>query len=66
MTSPAHTGMPLPATPAGPAGYTAAMNAAQPLDRLLPEIRRSHPGQFLDAEPGASESGVAGVCCIAS
>lgn len=34
MTSPAHTGMPLPATPAGPAGYTAAMNAAQPLDRL--------------------------------
>ena len=30
---------------------------AQPLDRLLPEIRRSHPGQFLDVEPGASESG---------
>jgi hypothetical protein len=30
---------------------------AQPLDRLLPEIRRSHPGRFLDAEPGASESG---------
>ena len=30
---------------------------AQPLDRLLPEIRRAHPGQFLDVEPGASESG---------
>ena len=23
---------------------------AQPLDRLLPEIRRSHPGKFYDAE----------------
>jgi hypothetical protein len=30
---------------------------AQPLDRLLPEIRRSMPGQFLDAEPGNSDSG---------
>jgi hypothetical protein len=25
-------------------------NQAQPLDRLLPEIRRSHPGRFYDAE----------------
>jgi hypothetical protein len=32
-------------------------SGAQPLDRLLPEIRRTHPGQFLDVEPGASESG---------
>jgi hypothetical protein len=31
---------------AGPA----AAQAAQPLDRLLPQIRRDHPGQFLDAE----------------
>jgi hypothetical protein len=30
---------------------------AQPLDRLLPDIRRANPGQFLDAEPGASDSG---------
>jgi hypothetical protein len=35
----------------------AQVQGAQPLDRLLPEIRRAHPGQFLDAEPGASESG---------
>jgi len=25
-------------------------NAVQPLDRLLPEIRRQHPGDFYDAE----------------
>jgi hypothetical protein len=25
-------------------------NGAQPLDRLLPEIRHSHPGKFYDAE----------------
>ncbi len=31
---------------AGPAGA----QPAQPLDRLLPQIRRDHPGQFLDAE----------------
>jgi hypothetical protein len=29
---------------------------AQPLDRLLPQIRRDHPGQFLDAE-GANAGG---------
>jgi hypothetical protein len=29
---------------------------AQPLDRLLPQIRRDHPGQFLDAE-GAQSGG---------
>jgi hypothetical protein len=29
---------------------------AQPLDRLLPQIRRDHPGQFLDAE-GAETGG---------
>jgi hypothetical protein len=29
---------------------------AQPLDRLLPQIRRDHPGQFLDAE-GADTGG---------
>jgi hypothetical protein len=29
---------------------------AQPLDRLLPQIRRDHPGQFLDAE-GAQTGG---------
>ena len=32
-------------------------SGAQPLDRLLPEIRRSLPGQFLDAEPGPNEGG---------
>ena len=35
-----------PLTAAGPAGA----QPAQPLDRLLPQIRRDHPGQFLDAE----------------
>jgi hypothetical protein len=35
----------------------AAAQPAQPLDRLLPEIRRSMPGQVLDAEPGPSEDG---------
>ena len=42
---------------AAPGIAHAQPSGAQPLDRLLPEIRRSHPGQFLDAEPGASESG---------
>jgi len=34
----------------------AAAQPVQPLDRLLPEIRRTHPGQFYDADgphPGA-------------
>jgi hypothetical protein len=35
-----------PLVAAGPAGA----QPAQPLDRLLPQIRRDHPGQFLDAE----------------
>ena len=34
----------------------AAAQPAQPLDRLLPQIRRDHPGQFLDAE-GANTGG---------
>ncbi|MBV9548257.1 MAG: hypothetical protein JO256_01130 [Alphaproteobacteria bacterium] len=34
----------------------AAAQPAQPLDRLLPQIRRDHPGQFLDAE-GANQNG---------
>ena len=31
-------------------GTMAAAQPAQPLDRLLPEIRRTHPGRFYDAE----------------
>jgi hypothetical protein len=42
---------------AAPGIAHAQPSGAQPLDRLLPEIRRANPGQFLDAEPGASESG---------
>ncbi len=38
------------------AAGSAAAQPAQPLDRLLPQIRRDHPGQFLDAE-GASQDG---------
>jgi hypothetical protein len=38
------------------AAGTAAAQPAQPLDRLLPQIRRDHPGQFLDAE-GANTGG---------
>jgi hypothetical protein len=34
----------------------AGAQPAQPLDRLLPQIRREHPGQFLDAE-GATIGG---------
>jgi hypothetical protein len=37
----------------------AAAQPVQPLDRLLPEIRRTHPGQFYDADgphPGAGGS----------
>jgi len=32
------------------AAGAASAQSAQPLDRLLPQIRRDHPGQFLDAE----------------
>jgi hypothetical protein len=32
------------------AAGAALAQSAQPLDRLLPQIRRDHPGQFLDAE----------------
>jgi translation initiation factor IF-2 len=42
---------------AAPGVVHAQPSGAQPLDRLLPEIRRAHPGRFLDVEPGASESG---------
>jgi len=37
----------------------AAAQPVQPLDRLLPEVRRTHPGQFYDADgphPGAGGS----------
>jgi hypothetical protein len=37
----------------------AAGQPVQPLDRLLPEVRRTHPGQFYDADgphPGAGGS----------
>src|SRR5271170_5635896 len=40
-------------------GAPAAAQKVQPLDRLLPEIRRTHPGQFYDADgphPGAGGS----------
>src|SRR5215472_4065952 len=30
--------------------YPSAGNSAEPLDRILPEIRRNHPGRFYDAE----------------
>jgi hypothetical protein len=30
--------------------YPSAGNGAEPLDRILPEIRRNHPGRFYDAE----------------
>ena len=39
------------------APVAAQPSGAQPLDRLLPEIRRTLPGQFLDAEPGPNEGG---------
>jgi len=38
---------PASAQPYGPPGYR---NGVQPLDRLLPGIRREHPGDFYDAE----------------
>ena len=44
--SPALIGSAL-AQPYGPPGYR---NGVQPLDRLLPGIRRAHPGDFYDAE----------------
>ena len=39
-----------------PGTAAAQPEGAQPLDRLLPQIRRDHPGQFLDAE-GAETGG---------
>src|SRR5437762_11760222 len=30
--------------------YPSAGNGAEPLDRILPQIRRNHPGRFYDAE----------------
>jgi len=33
-----------------PPGYGGPGNGVQPLDRLLPGIRRAHPGDFYDAE----------------
>src|SRR5580658_1875540 len=33
-----------------PPGYGGPGNGVQPLDRLLPGIRRAHPGEFYDAE----------------
>src|SRR6185312_10470810 len=39
-----------------PGTAAAQPEGAQPLDRLLPQIRRDHPGQFLDAE-GANTGG---------
>ena len=33
-----------------PPGYGPPGNGVQPLDRLLPGIRRAHPGDFYDAE----------------
>src|ERR1700761_4303868 len=33
-----------------PPGYGGPRNGVQPLDRLLPGIRRAHPGDFYDAE----------------
>jgi hypothetical protein len=44
-----------PFAAAGPA----RAQPAQPLDRLLPEIRRANPGQFLDAE-GITRNGMLG------
>lgn len=41
------------------AAGTAAAQPAQPLDRLLPELRRAIPGQFLDAE-GITRNGAPG------
>ena len=43
------TGRP-PAQPYGPAAYGDRAAGVQPLDRLLPGIRRAHPGDFYDAE----------------
>src|SRR3569833_3420715 len=39
-------------------GGTALAQQVQPLDRLLPEIRRTHPGQIYDADgPNAEPDG---------
>ena len=41
---------PAVAQPYGPADRGAYGDGVQPLDRLLPGIRRAHPGDFYDAE----------------
>lgn len=42
---------PVPMLPGTPARAQPRREAgAQPLDRILPEIRRTHPGQFFDAD----------------
>jgi hypothetical protein len=46
----------LPLAPFLAGGAAAQSSGAQPLDRLLPQIRRNVPGHFLDAE-GASAGG---------
>jgi hypothetical protein len=38
------------AQPYGPPPYRDPRDGVQPLDRLLPGIRRAHPGDFYDAE----------------
>lgn len=38
------------AQPFGPPIYRDPRDGVQPLDRLLPGIRRAHPGEFYDAE----------------
>jgi hypothetical protein len=38
------------AQPFGPPAYRDPRDGVQPLDRLLPGIRRSHPGDFYDAD----------------
>ncbi len=47
------------AQPGGLPGVPFPGEGAQPLDRLLPEIRRTVPGQFLDAE-GINRNGAPG------
>jgi len=42
--------VPATAQPYGPPDRYGARDGVQPLDRLLPGIRRAHPGDFYDAE----------------